>query len=91
MRNDAERIIIRIWQRITPKEQTTDLIVETLLSNKERQYTEGAHAEIFRRLIGTIERFNKDADKLQRMMLYLAVSQVILAVAQVILAVVQFQ
>lgn len=76
---------------LNPKDQTTDLIVETLRSNKERQYTESAHAEIFRRLISTIEKFNKDADRVQRMMLYLAVSQVILAVAQVILAVVQFQ
>lgn len=76
---------------LNPKNQTTDMIVESLLSNKERQYTEGAHAEIFRRLITTIERFNKDADRVQRMMLYLAVSQVILAIAQVILAVVQFR
>ena len=76
---------------INPKEQTTDMIVEALLSNKERQYTESAHAEIFRRLISTIEKFNKDADRVQRMMLYLAVSQVILAIAQVILAIVQYQ
>lgn len=74
-----------------PRQQSTDVIVETLLSNKERQYTESAHAEIFRRLIATIERFNKDADRVQRVMLYLAVSQVILAVAQVILAIVQFR
>lgn len=76
---------------LNPKDQTTDMIVDTLLSNKERQYTESAHAEIFRRLIDTIERFNKGADRVQRMMLYLAVSQVILAVAQVFLAVVQFR
>lgn len=50
-----------------------------------------ANAEIFRRLIATIERFNNDADRVQRMMLYLAISQVILAVAQVILAIVQFR
>lgn len=74
-----------------PKEQTTDMIVAALLTNKRRQYTESAHAEIFRRLIQTIERFNKGADRMQRMMLYLAVSQVILAVAQVALAMVQFR
>ncbi|MEK7141043.1 MAG: hypothetical protein AAB800_00690 [Patescibacteria group bacterium] len=74
-----------------PKEQSNEAIVDTLLSNKERQYTESAHAEIFRRLITTIEKFNKDADRVQRMMLYLAVSQVILAIAQVILAIVQFR
>lgn len=76
---------------VDPKGQTTDRIVASLLTNKRRQYTESAHAEIFRRLIDTIERFNKGADKVQRMMLYLAVSQVILAIAQVALAVVQFQ
>ncbi|MBI5620755.1 hypothetical protein HY949_03185 [Candidatus Gottesmanbacteria bacterium] len=76
---------------INPKVQVTEEIVDTLLTNKERQYTENAHAEIFRRLIATIEKFNKDADRVQRMMLYLAVSQVILAVAQIILAIVQYQ
>lgn len=76
---------------MNPKQQTTEMIVDALLTNKERQYTESAHAEIFRRLIDTIQRFNNEADKVQRMMLYLAVSQVILAVAQVALAVVQFR
>lgn len=49
-----------------PKEQTTDMIVASLLTNKRRQYTESAHAEIFRRLIETIKRFNAQADKVQR-------------------------
>ena len=74
-----------------PRDQSTDTIIESLLTNKKRQYTESAHAEIFRRLINTIERFNAGADKIQKMMLFLAVSQVILAVAQVALAVVQFR
>lgn len=76
---------------VNPKEQTTEMIVASLLTNTKRQYTESAHAEIFRRLIDTIQRFNAGADKVQRMMLYLAVSQVILAIAQVTLAVVQFR
>ncbi len=76
---------------VSLKDQTTEMIVASLLTNKRRQYTESAHAEIFRRLIATIENFNRNADRMQRIMLLLAVSQVILAVAQVALAVAQFQ
>lgn len=74
-----------------PKAQGTGEIVDSLLANTSRQYTESAHAEIFSRLIQTIENFNEKADKSQRFMMYLAVSQVILAVAQVVLAIVQFR
>lgn len=74
-----------------PKEQSAEMIVDALLTNKERQYTESAHAEIFRRLIATIERFNRESDRVQRVMLYLSISQVILAVAQVALAIAQLR
>jgi len=67
----------------TPKKQTTDQIVATLLSNKEKQYTESAHAEIFSRLIKTIEEFNDKAESIERVMLFLAAAQVILAIAQI--------
>jgi hypothetical protein len=72
-----------------PKNQTTDDIVISLLDNKSRQYTESAHAEIFSRLIKTIESFNLKAEKTEKVMLTLAAAQVILAIAQVFLAVVQ--
>lgn len=74
-----------------PKDQKTREIVDSLLLNTSRQYTESAHAEIFARLTQTIENFNDKADKSQRFMMYLAVSQVMLAVAQVALAIVQFR
>lgn len=70
-----------------PKDQTNEEIVETLLKNTERQYTESSHAEIFRRLIETIKTFNSKAEKLEKLMLLLAAAQVILAFTQIFLAV----
>ena len=40
---------------MNPKNQTTETIVASLLSNTKRQYTEAAHAEIFRLLYNTLE------------------------------------
>lgn len=69
-----------------PKNQSVEEIVASLLINDKRQYTESAHAEIFRRLIATIENFNKKAEKVEKLMLLLAGAQVILATAQILLA-----
>lgn len=69
-----------------PKKQTNEQIVDTLLSNTKSQYTESAHAEIFRRLIQTISDFNAKAERSEKLMLLLAGAQVILAVAQIMLA-----
>ena len=69
-----------------PKIQSTEEIIESLLANDKRQYTEAAHAEIFRRLIETIENFNNKAEKVEKLMLLLAGAQVILATAQILLA-----
>lgn len=71
---------------MNPKTQSNEAIVATLLTNKKRQYTEAAHAEIFRRLITTIQNFNTKAAKLEKVMLFLAAAQVILALAQIFLA-----
>lgn len=69
-----------------PKNQTTDKIVEQLLVNDKRQYTESAHAEIFNRLINTIKNFNQKAERIEKTMLLLAAAQVVLAIAQILLA-----
>lgn len=69
-----------------PKNQTTNIIVESLLSNTSRQYTESAHAEIFRRLINTMKEFNEKTEKIEKVMLYLAFAQVVLALTQIIVA-----
>ncbi len=69
-----------------PKSQSTGEIVDHLLTNTKRQYTESAHAEIFRRLTDTIANFNAKTEKSEKFMLILATSQVILAVAQIYLA-----
>ena len=74
---------------LNPKLQSTDGIVSTLLSNKSKQYTESAHAEIFRRLMHTIEQFNQKAERSEKFMLILAASQVMLALAQLYLGIVQ--
>lgn len=71
---------------MNPKKQTTEAIVDSLLTNKKHQYTEAAHAEIFRRLIETIKAFNVKAEKLEKVMLLLAAAQVILALAQIFFA-----
>lgn len=71
---------------MNPKNQTNEEIVDQLLVNEKHQYTESAHAEIFRRLINTISDFNSKAAKLERIMLFLAAMQVILALTQIILA-----
>ena len=72
---------------MNPKKQATDTIVARLLTNKSRQYTEAAHAEIFRRLTQTIKEFNSKAARIEKVMLFLAAAQVILAIAQILLAV----
>lgn len=69
-----------------PKTQSNDEIVTDLLVNNERQYTEAAHAEIFRRLITTIQNFNAKAEKIEKVMLTLAFAQVLLALTQILLA-----
>lgn len=71
---------------LNPDSQTTKQIVASLLKNTSRQYTETAHAEIFRRLTETISDFNKKAERSERFMLVLATAQVILAIAQIVLA-----
>lgn len=58
---------------INPKTQDNQEIVEHLLVNTERQYTEAAHAEIFSRLIATIQNFNTKAEKIEKVMLTLAI------------------
>lgn len=69
-----------------PRNQTTDEIVESLLNNTKHQYTESAHAEIYRRLIKTISEFNAKAERGEKFMLILATAQVLLAIAQIFLA-----
>ena len=69
-----------------PKNQINDEIVSSLLTNKSRQYTEAAHAEIFNRLIKTIKDFNRKAEKIEKVMLLLALAQVILALTQILFA-----
>lgn len=71
---------------MNPKTQTTNEIVDNLLTNDKHQYTEAAHAEIFRRLIKTIKDFNLKAGKVEKVMLLLAAAQVILALTQIFLA-----
>ena len=71
---------------INPKIQTTEEIVASLLINKKKQYTESAHAEIFSRLIVTIKDVNDKAERLEKVMLLLAVVQVVLAILQIFLA-----
>ena len=71
---------------MNPKDQTNEEIVAQLLVNEKHQYTESVHAEIFRRLIDTIKEFNAKAEKLEKVMLFLAAMQVILALTQIILA-----
>jgi len=70
-----------------PKAQSTDKIVSSLLTNTKKQYTEAAHAEIFRRLTITIKNFNIKAERLEKVMLFLASAQVALALAQIFLAI----
>ena len=70
-----------------PKSQTTEEIVEALLTNEKRQYTESAHAEIYRRLINTIKVFNTKAENTTKFMVILAIAQVLLAFTQIVLAV----
>lgn len=65
-----------------PKSQNTEEIVASLLQNDKHQYTEAAHAEIFRRLINTIKEFNQKAEKIEKVMLMLAAAQVLLALSQ---------
>ena len=72
---------------MNPKTQTTEEIVDTLLAYHKSEYTESAHAEIFRRLIVTIKSFNAKAEKIEKMMLVLAGAQVLLALAQIFLAI----
>ncbi len=72
---------------INPKNQTTDTIIESLLSNTSSQYTESAHAEIFLRLMNTMKEFNEKTEKIEKVMLCLAVAQVVLALTQIIVAV----
>ena len=71
----------------SPKGQTTEEIVASLLVNKKKQYTESAHAEIFNRLIGTIQDFNRKAERIEKVMLFLAAAQVLLALTQIFLAI----
>ncbi len=70
-----------------PKQQSTDEIVASLLSNTKSQYTESSHAEIFNRLTKTIREFNTKAERSEKFVLILATAQVILAITQIILAV----
>lgn len=70
-----------------PKNQSTEQIVSSLLTNIKKQYTEAAHAEIFRRLTTTIKDFNIKAERLEKVMLFLATAQVMLALAQIFLAI----
>ena len=72
---------------INPKNQTTDTIIESLLSNTSSQYTESAHAEIFLRLMNTMKEFNEKTEKIEKVMLCLAVAQVVPALTQIIVAV----
>ena len=65
-----------------PQSQSTKEIVASLLTNDKHQYTEAAHAEIFRRLTDTIKQFNAKAEKLEKVMLALAAAQVLLALSQ---------
>jgi len=51
---------------INPKNQTTDTIVESLLNNTSKQYTESAHAEIFSRLISTMKDFNNKTERYRK-------------------------
>ena len=69
-----------------PQSQSTKEIVDSLLTNDKHQYTEAAHAEIFRRLTHTIKQFNAKAEKLEKVMLMLAAAQVLLALTQIVLA-----
>ena len=69
-----------------PRKQITNEIVESLLTNTKRQYTESAHAEIYNRLISTISEFNAKAERSEKFMMILAGAQVMLAIAQIILA-----
>lgn len=70
---------------MNPKNQQNDEIVASLLNNTSRQYTEAAHAEIFNRLIKTIEGFNQKAERLEKVMLLLAIMQVVFAFVQILL------
>jgi hypothetical protein len=70
-----------------PRKQNTSDIVESLLTNTKRQYTESAHAEIYNRLIGTISEFNTKAERSEKFMMILAGAQVMLAIAQIVLAI----
>lgn len=72
---------------INPKNQSNEEIVAHLLVNDKRQYTEASHAEIYRRLISTIESFNLKAEKTEKVMLILAFAQVLFAVTQILLAI----
>ncbi len=74
-------IIISIAMQ-NPKNQPTEDIVASLLTNEKHQYTEAAHAEIFRRLTNTIKEFNQKAEKIEKVMLMLAAAQVLLALSQ---------
>lgn len=74
---------------VHPKNLSTNDIVTELLENQDRRFTESAHAEIFRRLIDTINNFNQKAEKTEKIMLLLALSQVILAATQIFLALYQ--
>ena len=69
-----------------PQSQSTKEIVDSLLTNDKHQYTEAAHAEIFRRLTETIKDFNQKAGRIEKVMLMLAAAQVLLALAQILLA-----
>lgn len=69
-----------------PKNQTIEEMVESLMTNTQRQYTEAAHAEIYNRLIQTIKNFNAKAEKIEKVMLFLATALVILALTQLFLA-----
>ncbi|MFC2153999.1 hypothetical protein ACFLRC_00770 [Candidatus Altiarchaeota archaeon] len=71
-----------------PIEQESREIVESLLTNTSRQYTEAAHAEMMRRFTESIDRFSKASEQGSRRIFWLTATIVTLTLVNVALAII---
>lgn len=71
--------------------QTNAEIVKQLQTNKSRQYTEAAHAEIMNRLIKAIGKFNESTARTDRKVLILTATIVCLTFLNVLLTIVNLR
>ncbi|MCL5411321.1 MAG: hypothetical protein M1150_01080 [Patescibacteria group bacterium] len=73
-----------------PQKQTNEEIINMLLNNEDRKYTEAAHAEIFVRLMESIRKFDQSSRAGGQRMFLLTIVIVSLTILNVTLAVFNF-